>query len=978
MKSKVKYKLNSPLTRYRWEKWGLEYNTRHFWKKYDKIDANEFKWEKHNAILNYTERQYRTHNVEYPTQSYLYTNELFKSAQIAENSTTYAGGYNYCPDGEQPPQSGSPFAPVPTFDWRSWDAKKMLLVSATDLYVEDGKYKGAVSYAGWETAIGADAKSQPNERFRYLTYTPFTEYTDVDIDKKYVVSLHPFEVNRFPLKGYCGTDHGEEDADTLLPFVPISGWLSLKFTSPAIAEGEDSPYPRGYAQHRFLGHTTGSEVIVGPKLTRDLEYKGMYWGPAHIEEDSIDSQFYSDEIHWPSSRVIHMSYKMWDPNNYDDKAYDPDTEEYFPNNTGSLDQGLTYAEDGQELCWGSKEDPANANRCNFKRLCDLGRCIVMVYTPHEAVLGSYRNSLEEDQRRPRFHNKRTDFTGVVGSPTPSDYWENFKFYLVDPNSSIDGQTLRHVLPLVCKFTPNSVYLNPIKNREYSSQRLDEIYPINLGNFDPLDTYAGLYRTGQAPSGTTSLSTPTAEHAVSAEYEDVIIRDTVLPTGFIDNDTKFRWLVNGPIQDWSKGAFIGYVSSLERHAYPDDGFADSYWYVLLQAQHIVLPGEYIRTIWSEDRDAYPDDGSPEFDDPYYYIYDRGGLDHNPTFRMEDVVAFDPNAYPQEGFRLGYYYFLAEEITNDEFEITDQLLRNGITYKHTINSQQELQYGSVASASLEFTIVKQGKPLLDYINKAECECFIMMENDNEWRSLGIFKTNKITQNADHSLKVTCYDKLYEPIQLTVVESSFPEECSGFSAIFRAAVEAMGLEADESTIPAAPITWIPTITNTDFNSFRDLLAAWAEIMLCAIVVNKAGKVVCRRYQDYGQHYVRWTNEDYATYLRSIDKIQEIKSVRLIDEDGSSEFAALEPTIKSSNSDYIIKANKFAVGRPIGMADVLLDNLKQYHYSPGTITAFKDKFVMIGDICLIDQQDFFYVMSITIAPSGVTLACTGNRTYE
>lgn len=85
-------------------------------------------------------------------------------------------------------------------------------------------------------------------------------------------------------------------------------------------------------------------------------------------------------------------------------------------------------------------------------------------------------------------------------------------------------------------------------------------------------------------------------------------------------------------------------------------------------------------------------------------------------------------------------------------------------------------------------------------------------------------------------------------------------------------MGLDLDPDTIPDdLADLWSPTVAKTDYPTFRELLAAWAEVMLCSIMVDRTGKVICKRYETRGKSQtVHWERENYATYTPTIYGLQ------------------------------------------------------------------------------------------------------------
>ena len=204
--------------------------------------------------------------------------------------------------------------------------------------------------------------------------------------------------------------------------------------------------------------------------------------------------------------------------------------------------------------------------------------------------------------------------------------------------------------------------------------------------------------------------------------------------------------------WYFGTSI--VTSTDRHAYPDAGSVDYLTYVLRPQDTKFLryyrEKKYLRNVeLFSDRYHYPQE-TVDFCDRSW----EGRTIGTPTSTNEGIV-------PLGTWREYLGLYLGESIPF--LHITETIVPPseilGVPqYDKQVNTSDTLKYGTVASASLSFTL---NKPVNDCmaLNNQLLVLFYDFKNTDEWERLGFFRIDNIEALDEYSTSLLAHDETYK---------------------------------------------------------------------------------------------------------------------------------------------------------------------------------------------------------------------------
>ena len=114
------------------------------------------------------------------------------------------------------------------------------------------------------------------------------------------------------------------------------------------------------------------------------------------------------------------------------------------------------------------------------------------------------------------------------------------------------------------------------------------------------------------------------------------------------------------------------------------------------------------------------------------------------------------YPKDGVKDGFYY--EYNGTNEllDFSWNPEQLRSNAIYDISINSGEDLTIGDVSGASFTVDIQGNVKDLIKYLGRT-CELFYDFENQEDYKSFGIFSIDNVVFLNHQVSTITAYDNI-----------------------------------------------------------------------------------------------------------------------------------------------------------------------------------------------------------------------------
>lgn len=421
---------------------------------------------------------------------------------------------------------------------------------------------------------------------------------------------------------------------------------------------------------------------------------------------------------------------------------------------------------------------------------------------------------------------------------------------------------------------------------------------------------------------------------------------------------------------SAGEIVEEVSSLDKNTYPLNGIQDEYWYVYTKTVRTYQKGEYVERQEAVDEEAYPKDG---IKGNYWYVF-KGWED---TSRYEgkfiqQVETTDPNAYPTNGISKNYWYKFVKSYEGYKLVIDDSDIKGGIEYNLDINPEADYIVGTVSCAEISFDYNNVNRDIQKYIDANECIYYTWQPADNDWRKMGVFYLEDITEIRD-TIKIKAYDSINktEAYIDELIESITTWPLS-LKDLFNKTCEFLGLESATSVF--LPIS--NEFINDNFEAInitgRQLLQYIAEAAGGFITATPDGKVFLSKY--ISQSVKSLDKSKYTKYLKhnyQTDTIEGL-NVRITSDDMGISAGA------DSGNVYIVENNPLFFdstnNSTVKAVNDLYSQLKDISYIPAEVEMLQDYGINCGDIIKVDNN-IFYVMSKNLSASGCKIKCVGNK---
>ena len=419
---------------------------------------------------------------------------------------------------------------------------------------------------------------------------------------------------------------------------------------------------------------------------------------------------------------------------------------------------------------------------------------------------------------------------------------------------------------------------------------------------------------------------------------------------------------------------GEVNSTNRNEYPDDGVKGAFYYILEPEKTTFL--EYYRTnelrsvVLNPNRYYLPQRAEDLCDRSY-----EGMVVGDSTSTGEDLI---PNGYWRDyaGLYLGESIPLAG-IT--ETVIPPSEILGVPQYDKQLNTSDTLKYGTVASASLTFTLNKPVEEAMAH-NNDYLVLYYDFKNDEDYERLGFFYVDSIEAIDENTSRITAHDETYK---LNKYVDDFLENYNSATTLnefYRNLLDYCGCSYD---------TERPAINNGAFplnNVYHAIKTTGVDVahyiaILCPGFVhsNIDGDVVLQQYSPNNTILgtSEYTNLTYTAYDSDLlDKVRITSSNTLIGEDtGSGEniyFINDNPLVSSLETRQTLD----------NLANSILGKYEEIpNYRPAEIQFLILPSVNIGEIfSVITPKAQLYnaiAMEISIDASGVKIKSFGSQYY-
>jgi len=143
-------------------------------------------------------------------------------------------------------------------------------------------------------------------------------------------------------------------------------------------------------------------------------------------------------------------------------------------------------------------------------------------------------------------------------------------------------------------------------------------------------------------------------------------------------------------------------------------------------------------------------------PYSYRYLGTETIPQKDIAMGFVNSENFADYPKDGVKDGFYY--EYNGTNEllDFSWNPEQLRSNAIYDISINSGEDLTIGDVSGASFTVDIQGNVKDLIKYLGRT-CELFYDFENQEDYKSFGIFSIDNVVFLNHQVSTITAYDNI-----------------------------------------------------------------------------------------------------------------------------------------------------------------------------------------------------------------------------
>ena len=452
-------------------------------------------------------------------------------------------------------------------------------------------------------------------------------------------------------------------------------------------------------------------------------------------------------------------------------------------------------------------------------------------------------------------------------------------------------------------------------------------------------------------------------------DDTVVEDT-LGNSFTTNAQTYYENIGG-LYFWGDDIVKSYV----RDEYPDDGYQGIFWYHLKPEDtrfitYTEATDETLNVVLDKDRYHLPHTNE-------YYNRDTslyGRVIGTPTSTNEDSI-------PDASWRTYLGLYLGESIPFlgiVEQSIPESQILGVPAYDKQINTSETLKYGTVAAASLTFTVKLPVADAMLY-NNEYLILFYDFTHLDEWERMGFFYVDSIESIDENTSRITGHDETY---RLNKYVDDFLENYTGqvsLGRFYHDLLDYCGCYYD-----TAEAGWQHYQLNNVYHAIKttgiEVAHFVAAIAPGFIHTNIDGDIVLEQYQQVNDiiGINDYTDLQYTAYNSDLlNKVRITSNNVVIGEDTHSYgeniyFISDNPLINTMDTETTLN----------GLADTILNAYRSIPaYRPAEIQFLVLPKPTIGQIFSITTLggDTYkvIVMGMSIDASGVKIKSLGTQSY-
>lgn len=303
--------------------------------------------------------------------------------------------------------------------------------------------------------------------------------------------------------------------------------------------------------------------------------------------------------------------------------------------------------------------------------------------------------------------------------------------------------------------------------------------------------------------------------------------------------------------------------------------------------------------------------------------------------------------------------------------------GVTYKQSLNSGTDLQYGVAAMSEVSFAfrsanfdpgIVFEGQKFTLQMSQVE-------SGDDDFQTIGIYTVYSVKKRSGKT-SVMAYDNmlLLEKDATAFLKTvTFP--MTMFSLLM-SICSYCGVELSNSSVTNGEysITAKPSVSGA---TCRNLISYIAETAGSYAFINVSGMLVLKSYAS--ENAITIDNTKYITHWKEEYSTSPIERVEI--RAGNNYVTSDESESSEEKNTYLIDNNPIITAMSSdsrkSVCAQLMTNLVDMTYTPFEAEMFVDHGIQTGDAVTVDGVESI-VMEKTMRPGGVTIGSTGNKKRE
>jgi len=420
--------------------------------------------------------------------------------------------------------------------------------------------------------------------------------------------------------------------------------------------------------------------------------------------------------------------------------------------------------------------------------------------------------------------------------------------------------------------------------------------------------------------------------------------------------------------------LSVVTSNNRHEYPDSGVQGAHFYKLrpqdtkfieyTNEKNILLNVELFK-----DRYNYPHENT---------YFNRDTSLYNTVIGTE--YSTNEGSIPDASWREYEGVYLGESIPFLgilEDNIPASLILGVPQYDKQINTNDTLKYGTVAAASLVFTLNLPVQEAMAY-NNAYLILYYDFEHNDNWHQMGFFYIDSIEAIDEYTSRITAHDEVYK---LNVYCDDFlttaPQNIT-INDFYHSLLDFCGCYYDSHEIIHNQY-----MLNNVYKAVRTTGIEVAHYIATLepgfIHANYDGDVVLQRYHQTNSVVTigEYTNLTYTAYNSDIvNKVKITTNNKVIGEDsGEGEnvyYVSDNPLVNTMETTATLN----------NLATTILNGFNLVPpYRPAELTFLVLPPFEIGDIATVvtptNEQYYFLAMKVSVSANGLTVQSLGTQKY-